>query len=129
MKEVMAIIRLNKLSKTKKALEEAGFPAYNCRKVMGAGKKSIDPALIQYAIEEEKVSAITAGEFIDSMSRLVPKRLFIIVVKDNDVKNVVETIIEANCEGNPGDGRIFVLPISESIRIRDGQEQPDSESY
>ena len=40
MKEILAIIRLVKLSETKKALAEAGFPAFTCRKVLGRGKKS-----------------------------------------------------------------------------------------
>ena len=45
MKEVMCVIRLNKIGKTKKALAEAGFPSFTCRKVLGRGKKSIDEIL------------------------------------------------------------------------------------
>ena len=47
MKEVMAIVRLNKVNDTKEALANAGFPEFTCRKVMGRGKKAIDPNLFQ----------------------------------------------------------------------------------
>ncbi|RDU23145.1 P-II family nitrogen regulator [Anaerosacchariphilus polymeriproducens] len=129
MKEILAFIRSNKLSQTKNALTNAGFPAYTCRKVMGRGKKRIDPALLHLAIEEEEISSIPVGEYINHTSRLVPKRLFTIIVQDEEVRNVIETIIEVNSEGNQGDGKIFVLPIYESIRVRDGQLQTDSETY
>ena len=129
MKEIIAIIRLNKLSQTKKALADAGFPAYTCRKVAGRGKKMMDPALYHIASEEEELSATPVGEFISSASRLVPKRLFTLVVQNEDVQSVVNTIMDANSEGNSGDGKIFVLPILESIRVRDGQLQLDSESF
>ena len=96
---------------------------------MGRGKKMIEPSLFQIAIEEEELSATPAGEYITSVSRLMPKRFFTIVVPDDAVKEVVDAIIEANSDGNPGDGKIFVLPIYESIRVRDGELQVDSESY
>lgn len=129
MKEIIAMIRSNKISATKQALADQGFPAYTCRKVMGRGKKSFEPSFYQVAVEEEELSNAPIGEYIASASRLVPKRLFTLVVQDEEVSKVVETITEANSEGNPGDGKIFVLPINESIRIRDGELQTDSETY
>ena len=66
MKEIMCIIRLNKVNQTKDALAEAGFPSITCRKVL-------------------------------------------------------ETIIDVNKTETPGDGKIFVLPIEESYRVRDGK--------
>ena len=53
--------------------------------------------------------------------RLIPKRWLTIVVPDKLVKKVVETIIAANKTGKAGDGKIFVLPISETYRIRTGE--------
>ena len=50
--------------------------------------------------------------------RLIPKRLITIVVPDNLVKKTVEVIIKANQTGKPGDGKIFVLPVLESYRVR-----------
>ncbi|MEA5083327.1 MAG: P-II family nitrogen regulator [Lachnospiraceae bacterium] len=128
MKEVMAIVRLNRVNATKEALAEAGFPAFTCRKVMGRGKKAVNLDLVEAVLGGElPVSPI--GEYISESSRLIPKRYFTVVVPDEDVEKAVNTIMDTNCTGNPGDGKIFVLPIVESIRIRDGQLQMDSESY
>ena len=128
MKEVMAIVRLNRVNATKEALAEAGFPAFTCRKVMGRGKKAVNLDLVETVLAGElPVSPI--GEYISESARLIPKRYFTIIVPDDDVEKAVNTIMETNCTGNPGDGKIFVLPIVESIRIRDGELQMDSESY
>lgn len=129
MKEIIAVIRSNKLSRTKKALEDAGFPSFTCRSVMGTGKKVIDPNIVRFAVEDDGVSNLTPSDVIYSMSRLVPKRLFVMIVPDENVKEVVDIFIEANSEGNPGDGKIFVLPIFESFRVRDGEMQTDTDSY
>ena len=50
--------------------------------------------------------------------KLYPKRMITVVVPDKEVKTVVETIIEANKTGKPGDGKIFVLPIGDAVRVR-----------
>ena len=55
MKEVMCIIRLNKVNKTKESLAEAGFPSITCRKVLGRGKKSIDKALVEAYLEAGEI--------------------------------------------------------------------------
>ena len=44
-----------------------------------------------------------------------------VVIKDELVDEVVQAIIEANQTGKPGDGKIFVLPISDSVRVRTGE--------
>lgn len=129
MKEIMAMVRLNKVSETKEALAEVGFPAFTCRKVMGRGKKSIDPMLVKTILEEGELPVSPVGEYFTENTRLIPKRYFTLVVQDGDVSKAVETIMEVNSTGNPGDGKIFVIPIYESIRVRDGQLQNDSESY
>ncbi|WP_459476409.1 P-II family nitrogen regulator [Clostridium saccharoperbutylacetonicum] len=122
MKEVMCIIRLNKVNKTKEALAEAGFPSITCRKVLGRGKKSIDKALFEAYMESGEVPASSYGENLSERGRLIPKRLITLVVKDDEVKNVVDTVISVNSTGTPGDGKIFVLPVEETYRVRDGEE-------
>jgi len=129
MKEIIAVIRSNKLSRTKRALSDAGFPAYTCRKVMGRGKKVIDPTFFQLGIEEEELSSTPVGEFLTSVSRLISKRLITMIVADEHVMTIVDTLIEANSEGNPGDGKIFVLPVIEDYRIRDGAKETDIDEY
>ncbi|AGF56838.1 nitrogen regulatory protein PII 2 [Clostridium saccharoperbutylacetonicum] len=121
MKEVMCIIRLNKVNKTKEALAEAGFPSITCRKVLGRGKKSIDKALLEAYMEAGEVPASSYGENLSERGRLIPKRLITLVVKDDEVKNVVDTVISVNSTGTPGDGKIFVLPVEETYRVRDGK--------
>jgi nitrogen regulatory protein PII 2 len=53
---------------------------------------------------------------------LVAKRMLDIVVPDEQVSKVVETIVATNKTGNRGDGRIFVMPITDTIRIRTREE-------
>lgn len=126
MKEVMCIIRLNTVNKTKEALAEAGFPSITCRKVLGRGKKSIDKALIEAYMEAGEVAPSPYAENLSERGRLIPKRLITLVVKDEDVKTVVDTVISVNSTGTPGDGKIFVLPVEEVFRVRDGQAGEDA---
>lgn len=121
MKEVMCIIRLNKVSKTKEALAEAGFPSITCRKVLGRGKKSIDKALLEAYMEAGSLEPTPYGENLSERGRLIPKRFITLVVKDEEVKTVVDAVLEVNSTGTPGDGKIFVLPVEEVYRVRDGQ--------
>ena len=121
MKEVMCIIRLNKVIKTKEALAEAGFPSITCRKVLGRGQKSIDKALLEAYMEADNLPPTPYGENLSERGRLIPKRLITLVVKDEEVKTVVDTVLEVNSTGTPGDGKIFVLPVEEVYRVRDGQ--------
>ena len=119
----MAIIRMNKLAPTKKALIEAGFDALTAAKAMGRGKLLKDLALI------DKVDAESRDAVLESLlkgGRLIPKRLLTLVVNDNEVQKAVETIISANKEGNIGDGKIFVLPVADVARIRTGERGPSA---
>jgi nitrogen regulatory protein PII 2 len=61
------------------------------------------------------------GESFTEGSRLIPKRAFMVVVEDDQVELAVKTIIKANQTDHPGDGKIFVLPVSESFRVRTGE--------
>ena len=53
--------------------------------------------------------------------RLVPKRLILIVVSDDWVERTVKAITEVNQTGSAGDGKIFVMPVLEAIRVRTGE--------
>ena len=118
MKEIIGIIRSNKVNITKDSLAEAGFPSFTCKKVLGRGKKSIDISLIENLVLDESIPASPIGENISEVGRLIPKRLFTLVVKDEDVEKIIDIIIKVNLTGNPGDGKIFVLPVNEAYRVR-----------
>ena len=118
MKEVMAVIRMNMMNKTKKALAEAGISSFTATgRVMGRGKGNVDYMLLEGAKEgyEEAIAQLGKGP------RLVPKRLLWIIVPDELVQRTVDTIIEVNQTGQPGDGKIFVMPTLDAIRIRTGE--------
>jgi nitrogen regulatory protein PII 2 len=122
MKEVMAVIRMEMINKTKEALLAEGFESLNCRKVTGRGKKKVDFTVIEKYLNEgiEGASSQTV-EAVSEGHRLVPKRLLSLVVRDEEAADVAGIIMRANSNGRPGDGKIFILPITDSIRIRTGE--------
>ncbi|MBI4651619.1 P-II family nitrogen regulator [Candidatus Desantisbacteria bacterium] len=114
MKEIMAIIRQDKINKTKEALIKANFPAMTVRKVLGRGAKPAEFNLIYDA------SGKAAG--FSEVTRLMPKRLITIIVKDEQVEEITHSIIKTSQTGNIGDGKIFVLPVQDAYRVRDGKK-------
>jgi nitrogen regulatory protein PII 2 len=117
MKEVMAIIRMNKINQTKKSLVESGMPSMHARECLGRGKGLVDLDVLKGAEQGYEEAIAQLG----NSQRLIPKRMISIVVPDNLVKKVVSTIISVNRTGKPGDGKMFVLPVSDAIRIRTGE--------
>lgn len=118
MKEVLAIIRMDMINKTKKALSLEGIDSINCRKVYGRGKKKVDYELVNQLLAGHEINSPELAASISEGHRLVPKRLLSIIVENKDVAKVVETIINVNKTGNPGDGKIFISPINTAIRVR-----------
>ncbi|WP_423793128.1 P-II family nitrogen regulator [Methanocaldococcus indicus] len=120
MKEILAIIRPNKVSQTVKALEAVGFPALTIIKCFGRGKeKGYIDAYLPEGIDKEKI--IEEGEKLGLKIKYIPKRMLSIVVNDEDVPLVIGIITKINRTGKPGDGKIFVIPTEEAIRIRTGE--------
>jgi nitrogen regulatory protein PII 2 len=118
MKEVMAIVRINMMNKTKKALSDAGISSFTAKDCLGRGKGLVDFKALKGAEQgyEEAIQQLGGGQ------RLIPKRWLTVVVPNKLVKKTVDTIITVNQTGKSGDGKIFILPVSESIRIRTGEE-------
>lgn len=125
MKEIIAVIRQNMINQTKEALKENGFPSITGCKVMGRGKARVNFTYIDESVLEDNVSAKLAEELSES-HRLIPKRLVVVAVGDEDVKKAVDTIMQVNSTGNPGDGKIFVLPLADAIRVRTGETGEDA---
>jgi len=107
MKMVKAIIRPERLEFVKKALEKEGIYGMTISEVMGRGdQKGIS---LQY-----RGGAMTVD--------LIPKIEIDIVVGDNNAEMVIQKICEAAYTGKIGDGRIFLLPVERSIKVRTGEE-------
>ncbi|MFT3740154.1 MAG: P-II family nitrogen regulator [Breznakibacter sp.] len=118
MKCVMAIIRIDKMNQTKRALRDAGISSMTATgNVFGRGKGLWEAKVLEGA----KQNHPEAIALLDKEPRLRPHRLIQVTVPDTLVPTVVDAIIEANQTGNPGDGKIFVLPTADAIRIRTGE--------
>jgi nitrogen regulatory protein P-II 1 len=106
MKMVKAIIKPERFEFVKKALEEKGFAGMTISEVRGRGEQK--GITLQY-----RGGLMTVD--------LLPKIQLEIVVRDSDVDNLVATITEAARTGKIGDGKIFIMPLEKSIRIRTGE--------
>jgi nitrogen regulatory protein PII 2 len=117
MKEIMAIVRMNKMNQTKRALSEVGITSITARDCLGRGKGLVDIQLLEGAEKgyEEAISQLGQTQ------RLVPKRAVLVVVPDELVETTVSTIIAINRTGKSGDGKIYVLPCQDAIRVRTGE--------
>lgn len=117
MKEVIAVVRMNMMNKTKAALTEAGVDAFFAHEAQGRGRGFVNRRLVEGVEEGYEEAASLLGE----KGKLYPKRMVTIVVEDDDVDNVVKTLTTTNKTGMPGDGKIFVLPVGDGVRIRTGE--------
>jgi nitrogen regulatory protein PII 2 len=118
MKEVIAVVRMNMMNKTKKALTEAGINAFFAHEAQGRGLGFVNRKLIKGV----EAGYEEAAELLGAKANLYPKRLITVVVDDSQVDDVVEAIISTNQTGKPGDGKIFVLPIKDAVRVRTGEK-------
>ncbi|HWP96763.1 MAG TPA: P-II family nitrogen regulator [Syntrophomonadaceae bacterium] len=127
MKEVIAIIRMNMINKTKEALLREGFPALSANKVLGRGKKKVDFSFIENMLSGDEMSTVNEftspviAEALTEGQRLIPKRMLSIVARDDEIKTIVDVIISVNQQGKPGDGKIFVMPVLDCVRVRTGE--------
>lgn len=106
MKKVLAIIRPDKLEEVKQALEDIGCNGLTIKEVRGRG--------IQLGITESY-----RGH--DYKVDLLPKTEIEIVTGEDDLDNIVDTIVRTAQTGDIGDGKIFISPVEEVIRIRTGE--------
>jgi len=107
MKKIEAIIKPFKLDDVKEALTEIGVVGMTVTEVRGFGRQKGHTEL--YRGSEYTVD-------------FLPKVKIEVVVADHIVDKVVAVIVAAAKTGSIGDGKVFVLPIGESIRIRTGEK-------
>lgn len=99
---------------TKLALSDAGLPSFTSMPVLGRGKG-------KGGFEKSKGLDDDQQELIIEMPRLKSKRMITLVVTDEKKDLAVETIINTNKTGKSGDGKVFVIPASDSVRVRTGE--------
>ncbi|MFN3975842.1 MAG: P-II family nitrogen regulator [Aquificaceae bacterium] len=106
MKKVEAIIKPFKLDEVKDALVEIGIGGMTVTEVRGFGQ------------QKGHTEIYRGTEYVIDF---LPKVKIEVVVKDEDVEKVVQTIMKAAQTGRVGDGKIFIIPIEDVIRIRTGE--------
>lgn len=107
MNKVEAIIRPERLGVVKEALAQTGFVGLNVVNVTGRG------------VQKGIVHTGRGGEAyrVD----MLPKLKIELVVRDADTEQAISTILEAARTGSIGDGKIFVSPVTDAIRVRTGE--------
>jgi nitrogen regulatory protein P-II 1 len=111
MRKIEAIIKPFKLDEVKEALHGIGIQGMTVTEVKGFGRQKGHTELYRGA------------EYVVDF---LPKIKVEIAVKDEMVDKVVQAIVQAANTGRIGDGKIFVMPIEEVIRIRTGERGPDA---
>lgn len=107
MKKIEAIIRPEKITHVKVALEEKGFVGLTVTEVKGRGRQG--GIMQRWRGREYRVD-------------LLPKTKLELVVDDKDMDKVIATILDEAKTGNVGDGKIFVYPVEQVIRVRTGEK-------
>ncbi len=106
MKKIEAIIKPFKLDDVREALTEIGITGMTVSEVKGFGRQKGHTEIYrgaEYAVD------------------FLPKVKVELIIADEDVERVIDVIIENARSGKIGDGKIFVLPVEEAIRIRTGE--------
>lgn len=106
MKRIIAIVRPEKMEPVKEALFANGLKGMTVSQVMGCGN--------QHGWKEYYRGT-------EVLLNMVPKVKFEIVADDADAQSIVETIRNSARTGEVGDGKIFISPVEEVIRIRTGE--------
>ena len=107
MKQIIAIIKPFKLDEVREALAEVGVAGLTVTEVKGFGRQKGHTELYRGA------------EYVVDF---LPKVRIEVVVSDGDVERCVDAIVRAARTGKIGDGKIFVTPVEQVLRIRTGEE-------
>lgn len=117
MKEVTAIVRINMMNKTKRALADAGIWSMTAGPALGRGKGIVDMELLK-GVEKGYEEAIAQ---LGQSGRLIPKRLLFMVLPNHLVEKAVKTIVRVNKTGKSGDGVIYITPAADAVNVRTGE--------
>jgi len=111
MKKIEAIIKPFKVDDVKEALMEIGVQGMTITEVKGFGRQKGHTEIYRGA---------------EYLIDFLPKNKIELIVQDNQAQEVVETIARTAKTGKIGDGKIFILPVEEAVRIRTGETGPDA---
>jgi nitrogen regulatory protein P-II 1 len=111
MKKIEAILKPFKLDEVKEALGKQGIQGMTVSEVKGFGRQKGHAELYRGA---------------EYVVEFLPKVKLEVLVEDDKVATTVETIVGAARTGRIGDGKIFVLPVEDIVRIRTGEHGPDA---
>jgi nitrogen regulatory protein P-II 1 len=106
MKKIEAIIRPSALRAILDGLKAAGYPGVTVAEVQGHGK-------------QKGITETYRGQTVEG---LLPKLFLTMVVNEKKVQKIIQVIIKATRTGEIGDGKIFISPIVNVIRIRTGEK-------
>ena len=109
--KIEVVTSMNKLSSLKKALSKLGVTGMTVIQAIGCG---VQKGTLEYEAETNKEM------------ELLPKQLIMVVVEDEIVDKVIETIKKELYTGHIGDGKIFISPVANVIRVRTGEEGMDA---
>jgi nitrogen regulatory protein PII 2 len=104
------------VSETRDALEGLGHPAITVSAVLGRGKQRGIAGEVSFPIDTEFLAKGKIGGM-----KFIPKRFLSVMVEDSEAEAVLEAIVKVNQTANVGDGKIFICPIDEVVRVRTGE--------
>ena len=111
MKLIVAVVKPFKLDEVKEALKNAGVQGMTVSEVQGFGR------------QRGHTEVYRGAEYtID----LVPKVRLEVLVEDHLAGEIVDTIVKTAQTGKIGDGKVWVVPVEEVVRIRTGERGPDA---
>ena len=111
MKKIEAVIKPFKLDEVRESLSEVGIPGLTVTEVKGFGRQKGHTELYRGA------------EYVVDF---LPKIKIEVIVADETIERAIEAIIKAARTGKIGDGKIFVMPVEQVVRIRTGESGEDA---
>jgi nitrogen regulatory protein PII 2 len=142
MVEIWAIVRRDRVTATRKVLDSMGLGAMSVISVTGRGKQG---GFSQSETEARELPAgyetsaprlvptpsylVSEGATITKPVTYIPKKAIMMVIPKASSAEAIDAIMSVNRTGHHGDGKLFVMPIEESVRIRTGEEGLDAIDY
>jgi nitrogen regulatory protein PII len=117
MKQLIIVVRPSKIYEIKEALSKEGFNSMSIKDVLGRGKS---PVVFE-------ANATGSGTAMESCKQpMVAKKMIEIFTRDENCDKIINIVKTISSTNSPGDGKIFVLPVENVLRIRTGEKDVDA---